>query len=322
MHSPLTNDIILAHPSNYTVGRGGYKICKITPHHMAAIWTAQRCAQSFQDPNRNASANYCIGYDGAIVCNVDEVNRAWTSSNGVNDCQAITIEVANDTGSPTWQISQAAWNSLVNLCADICKRHGFRLNYDGTPNGSLTEHRMFAATSCPGPYLHDRMAQLAQEVNAKLDGQSVTPSTPVIDGKFENYNGFVEVTYGGADGLVLHNAPSWEENTECGVVKKGEVFTVVGRQAVDGVYMYKLKSGKWITSATEYVSFRTTLHANQAAPAPAPTPTMSARQFALEVWTQGKHGSGAQRKAEAQRLGVDYNEAQRLINILASGGSI
>ena len=55
---------------------------------------------------------------------------------------------------------------------------------------------------------------------------------------------------------------------------------------------------------------------------PAPTPKMTARQFALEVWQQGKHGTGAARRAEAERLGVNYAEAQRLINILASGGSI
>lgn len=261
MHSPLTNKIILADPSNYTKGRQGYKVCKITPHHMAAIWTAERCAQSFQNPNRNASANYCIGYDGTIVCNVDENNRAWTSSNGVNDCQAITIEVANDTGAPTWSVSAAAWKSLVNLCADICKRYGFRLNFNGTPSGSLTMHKMFASTACPGPYLEARMGQLANEVNAILDGGSATkPSTP--NGAYEAYNGFVEVTYGGSDGLTLHSKASWDSSTAAGTVKKGEVFTVVGRQMVDGVYMYKLKSGKWVTSATEYVSFRTTLHAN------------------------------------------------------------
>lgn len=261
MHSPLTNKIILADPSNYTQGRQGYKVCKITPHHMAAIWTAERCAQSFQNPNRNASANYCIGYDGTIVCNVDENNRAWTSSNGVNDCQAITIEVANDTGAPTWSVSAAAWKSLVNLCADICKRYGFRLNFNGTPSGSLTMHKMFASTACPGPYLEARMRQLANEVNTILDGGSATtPSTP--NGAYEAYNGFVEVTYGGSDGLTLHSKASWDSSTAAGTVKKGEVFTVVGRQMVDGVYMYKLKSGKWITSAPEYVSFRTTLHAN------------------------------------------------------------
>jgi hypothetical protein len=126
-----------------------------------------------------ASANYCIGSDGTIVSNVDEENRAWTSSNYYNDCQSITIEIANDN-TDTWTISPKAWNALVNLCVDVCKRYRFRLNYTGDSTGSLTEHRMFAATSCPGPYLHSKMPQLAQEVNARLDGQTVAPTQPSV----------------------------------------------------------------------------------------------------------------------------------------------
>lgn len=176
-YSKLANKYIPASADNYTRGRGGYKICKITVHHMACQWTAERCAQSFQVSGRMASANYCIGSDGTIVANVDEENRAWTSSNYYNDCQAITVEVANETCAPNWTVSTKAWNALVNLCVDVCKRYGFRLSYTGNANGSLTEHRMFAATSCPGPYLHSKMNQLVQEVNAKLDSIPV-PSTP------------------------------------------------------------------------------------------------------------------------------------------------
>lgn len=176
-YSKLANKYIPASVDNYTRGRGGFRVCKITVHHMACQWTAERCAQSFQVSGRMASANYCIGSDGTIVANVDEENRAWTSSNYYNDCQAITVEVANETCAPNWTVSDKAWNALVNLCVDVCKRYGFRLSYTGNANGSLTEHRMFAATSCPGPYLHSKMNQLAQEVNAKLDGKQV-PSTP------------------------------------------------------------------------------------------------------------------------------------------------
>lgn len=175
-YSKLASKYIPAIASNYTRGRGGFKICKITVHHMACQWSAETCARSFQVVGREASANYCIGSDGTIVANVDEENRAWTSSNYYNDCQSITVEVANDN-TDTWTISSKAWNALVNLCVDVCKRYGFRLNYTGNANGSLTEHRMFAATSCPGPYLHSKMNQLVQEVNAKLDGKPV-PSTP------------------------------------------------------------------------------------------------------------------------------------------------
>lgn len=150
MHSNLCDGVYIADSSNYTKGRNGYSICKFTPHMMAGILTGKQCAVNiFQNPNRNASANYCIGNDGDIVCNVEEENRAWTSSNRTNDYQAITVEVSNCEIGGEWKVSDKAWNSLVNLVVDVCKRYNFRLHYDGTPNGSLTTHNMFANTSCP-----------------------------------------------------------------------------------------------------------------------------------------------------------------------------
>ncbi|MEI3355663.1 MAG: peptidoglycan recognition family protein [Clostridia bacterium] len=176
--SNLTSVVVEAHSSNYTQGRKGYKVCKITPHHMAGVLSAEGCGRIFQNANRNASANYGIGNDGKIACYVGEENRAWTSSSSSNDCQAITIEVSNSSVGGNYPISAAAWNSLVALCVDICKRYGFRLNYDGTPNGSLTRHNMFANTNCPGAYLQSKFPDLVKEVNAKLDGNiPATPST-------------------------------------------------------------------------------------------------------------------------------------------------
>lgn len=68
----------------------------------------------------------------------------------------------------------------------------------------------------------------------------------------EDYSGYVKVIY---DGLAIHNKPSWDNSTVSGTVKKNEVFTIVGRIKVEGVYMYKLKSGAYITSATKYVEY-------------------------------------------------------------------
>lgn len=176
--SNLCNSIELASSSNYTQGRKGYGICKFTPHHMAGKLTGKQCARIFQNSGRQASANYCIGYDGDIVGCVDENNRAWTSSNWKNDCQAITVEVSNDQIGGNWHVSDAAWNSLVKLAVDVCRRHNFRLVYDGTPNGSLTRHNMFANTSCPGQYLQSRFQELADTVNKILDGESTPESAP------------------------------------------------------------------------------------------------------------------------------------------------
>ena len=165
-------------PAAHHYGRRTAKVCKITPHHMAGDLTIEGCGAVFQ--TRQASSNYGIGSDGRIACYVDEDCGAWTSSSYWNDNQAITIEVANSQAGGDWPVSAAAWKSLVNLCADICKRYGFKLEYTGGTGGSLTEHRMFDATACPGPYLHARMSKLAKEVNARVGGPftDVDESTP------------------------------------------------------------------------------------------------------------------------------------------------
>lgn len=130
-------------------------VSKITIHHMAGNMGAEACAKMHLTGAQNASANYYIGSDGTICAGVAENRRAWTSLSSWNDQRAITIEVANCGGAPDWPVSNAAYVSLIALCVDICKRYGIKaVSYDGTKNAVLTEHRMFAATVCPGPTLH------------------------------------------------------------------------------------------------------------------------------------------------------------------------
>ena len=163
-------------PNHYS-GRTS-KICKFTPHHVAGVMSAEKIANIFVPRSRNASANYVIGNDGEIICCVAEENGAWTSSSKWNDNQAITVEVSNSQIGGNWEISDKAWNSLVNLAVDVCKRYGFRLEYTGSSNGSLTEHRMYIPTACPGEYLHSRMNELASIVNARLDEKPVPVPAP------------------------------------------------------------------------------------------------------------------------------------------------
>ena len=125
---------------------------KITPHHAAGNMSVETMGNIFASPNTQSSANYGIGSDGRVALYVDEKDRAWTSSSADNDSQAITIEVANDSGAPNWHVSDKALSKLVDLCVDICKRNGIKkLNYSGDARGNLTMHKYFAATVCPRP---------------------------------------------------------------------------------------------------------------------------------------------------------------------------
>ena len=142
---------------------------------MAGNLSIEECGNLFANPSRQASSNYGIGTDGRVGLYVQEKNRAWTSGSPDNDNQAITIEVANDGGSPDWHISDKALASLINLCVDICKRNGIaKLNYTGDATGNLTMHCFFQATACPGPYLKSKFTYIANEVNKKLTASTVS----------------------------------------------------------------------------------------------------------------------------------------------------
>ncbi len=166
MKSTLTTKEILT--SNYNERKK--PILKFTPHHAAVVGAApETIAKNF---NRYGnSANYVIGGDGTIILCVPEEYRAWTSGDEGNDTQAITVEVVNSTGAPEWRVSDAALEALVGLGADICQRHGLPgFTWTGDQNGTLTIHKMFQATSCPGPYLESKMPYIAEEITKRVKG--------------------------------------------------------------------------------------------------------------------------------------------------------
>lgn len=162
------------------------KITKITIHHMAGISDGVACARGHLYSTRQASANYYIGNDGSICSGVPENRRAWTSDSPWNDQRAITIEVSNNRiGNPNgmdgWTVSDAAYKATIALCADICKHYGITPHFDGTQNGSLTVHHIFAATACPGAQLNTaiRSGKVEKDIIAAMGGQT-TQTADVI----------------------------------------------------------------------------------------------------------------------------------------------
>lgn len=165
-----------------------HSIDTITPHYAESNGTAESVAVYLRDaPDRKASANYHIGMVGEIVQSVDEANRSWCSSNAANDHRAVTIEcncyIDNGNGHIYGQLTDACWKSLVELCADICRRNAkTRLVYRGKADYSglastdmlLTMHKWFYDTDCPGQWLSKRFDVLANEVNARLNGGSMS----------------------------------------------------------------------------------------------------------------------------------------------------
>ena len=167
-NSPMTAFVQLSPNADFP--RRG-EICKITIHHMAEDLSLEGLGAAFAQEDRRASSNYAIDSQGRVALYVEERDRAWTSSSRENDHQAVTIEVANDEIGGDWHVSDAAYEALIELCVDICRRNGIqKLVYTGDAEGNLTIHQFFNEnTECPGPYLKGKMPEIAREVTRRLE---------------------------------------------------------------------------------------------------------------------------------------------------------
>lgn len=153
-----------ANPSNYTAGRSD-TIHGIVIHH-AASTSLDSIGQVFSQYGRQGSAHYGVG-GNQIHQYVREEYTAWHCGDWAGNSCTIGIETTNSTGAPTWQVAEDTFNTLVKLVADIAKRNGLgRLKFE--PDGTyptLSAHRDWSPTYCPGDYLYARMNEIAEKAN-------------------------------------------------------------------------------------------------------------------------------------------------------------
>ncbi len=204
------------------------KIDTITIHCIVGQWTAEQGCNYFATTTRQCSSNYVVGRDGSIGLSVEEKNRAWTSNgkdkngnsirvNGMtgadNDHRAVTIEVASDTTHP-YAVTQQAYDALIRLIADICKRNGIkRLLWKAdktlvgqTDKQNMTVHRWFANKACPGDYLYNKHGDIATKVNDLLGVVEEKPIAPPVKKPTETFSVGDIVTYKGTVHYTNANA--------------------------------------------------------------------------------------------------------------------
>lgn len=278
-----------------------HKIDTITIHCVVGQCSVESLGAVFAPAKRRGSSNYGIGKDGRIGMYVEEKDRSWCSSNPANDNRAITIECASDTTHP-YAINDKVYKSLIELCADICKRNDIKeLKWKGDKSligqidkQNMTAHRWFDNTACPGDYIYSRLGDIANEVNKRLgvtkdSAESKYPKTPFG----------VKVLI---DDLNYRSGPSTNYVVK-GQTGKG-VFTIT--DVKDG--WGKLKSGAgWIylenSKWCEIINVKDV------------TPTKSIETIAKEV-IQGKWGVGNDRKKRLTEAGYDYTAVQKKVNEL------
>lgn len=290
-----------------------HAIDTITIHCIVGQWTAKQGCDYFATTDRECSANYVVGKDGSIGLSVEEKDRSWCSSSSSNDHRAITIEVASDTAHP-YAVTDEAYNALIKLVADICKRNGIKKllwKADKSLIGqvdkqNMTVHRWFANKSCPGEYLYSRHSDIAAKVNALLgDSAGETTQTPTTQTLYR----------------VQVGAYSKKANADAMLekIKKAGFDTYMVQ--VDGLYKvqvgaYSKKSNADAMAAKLKASgFDTYITTKSGTAVSAGTQKKSVTELAKEV-IAGKWGNGSERKTRLTQAGYDYAAVQAKVNEL------
>lgn len=301
-NSPLVDYVKISPNKN---SPRNHKIDTITPHCVVGQLSVEQIGAVFAPVSRQASSNYGIGPDGRIGMYVEEKDRSWCSSNAANDHRAITIEVASDMTDP-YAITDKAYKALVDLCVDICKRNDIKeLKWKADKSligkvdqQNITVHRWFANKACPGDYIYERLGQIADEVNARLNGSASKPADDSND-----------VLY-----RVQVGAFSKKENAETMQkhVKEAGYDSFIVK--IDELYKVQLGAFKHKENATKFVS-ELKYAGFMAYVVTVNDPKKSVDEIAKEV-IKGLWGSGEERKKALTDAGYDYAAVQKKVNEL------
>lgn len=123
-----------------------------------------------QTHSTSASSHYIIGLNGEIIRCIPDDEVAFHSGSYSMNRKSIGIEDCH----PDWngKFTDDTYNSLVELCADLCKKYGISIN-------NVIRHYDVTGKSCPKYYVEhqDEWNKLKQDIYNKINGTPVEVPT-------------------------------------------------------------------------------------------------------------------------------------------------
>lgn len=174
--------------SPYCIKGRNHVIDSVAIHTMGGNMTLKGLGNLFHLVE--ASCNYGIDEEGNVGMYVKEDDTSICTSNRGVDSRCITIEVASTAGEEPFKCTDKAYETLINLLVDICRRHNIKglkwqnnMAYAKVAAGggpvdkqNMFVHRWFKPDiSCPGKFLFTAHALIATEVNKRLNSSHKVP---------------------------------------------------------------------------------------------------------------------------------------------------
>lgn len=187
-----------------------------------------------------ASSHYVIGLNGEIIKCIPEDEVAFHSGSYSMNRKSIGIETCH----PDWEgkFAESTYNSLVELCADICRRDGLTVN-------DIIRHYDVTEKECPRYYVRNESEwfKFKNDVANKIGQATTNVVVAEVKGSDEPVrkykNGSTKETIYADTNLtkVIGSLSPYEECDCFGIFNNRPMV----RYKIDGSNNYKIGFAKW-----------------------------------------------------------------------------
>lgn len=149
------------------VTHSSHKKTSVTFHHNAGKLTHGGILSVWR--TRPASAHFDVDAKGDVAQYVKVDEYAWAVGNLEGNQSSISIEMANSTLAPKWEVSEITWKSAARLAgwlfANVIKAKPTKSN--------VFYHHHWSSTACAGPYMdkiYDEVLEAVVEAYQEFHG--------------------------------------------------------------------------------------------------------------------------------------------------------
>ena len=161
------------------VTHNSYTKTSVTLHHNAGNLTHEQVLNVWK--TRPASAHFDVDAAGAVAQYVLPHEYAWAVGNTEGNMRSISIEMANSSLSPDWEVSSVTWMAAARLAGWL-----FAKIVKARPtNDNFFRHKHWAATACAGPHIDKVWSQVLLEAQKSYDYFTSAPTPPPTVPKLE-----------------------------------------------------------------------------------------------------------------------------------------
>lgn len=156
-------DFIDALSATGHVTHESFKKTSVTLHHNAGNLTHEGVLSVWK--TRPASAHFDVDSKGRVAQYVKVTEYAWAVGSKIGNETSISIEMADASFEPHWEISETTWKSAARLAAWL-----FAHVIHARPNASnLHPHKHWSSTDCPGPWVVAHFNEILVECQKQYD---------------------------------------------------------------------------------------------------------------------------------------------------------